>query len=109
MTPTTDRLRIAILAAGKGTRLKSKLPKVLHQIAGRPLLEASYAAALIEQATETESPLPELYGRFAELLSAPHSVSIGRHELKGFGEPVELFASTILADRSCISACPSSV
>jgi bifunctional UDP-N-acetylglucosamine pyrophosphorylase/glucosamine-1-phosphate N-acetyltransferase len=29
---------IAILAAGKGTRLKSKLPKVLHQIAGRPLL-----------------------------------------------------------------------
>ena len=32
------RFAIAILAAGKGTRLKSKLPKVLHQIAGRPLL-----------------------------------------------------------------------
>jgi bifunctional UDP-N-acetylglucosamine pyrophosphorylase / glucosamine-1-phosphate N-acetyltransferase len=32
------RVAIAILAAGKGTRLKSKLPKVLHQIAGRPLL-----------------------------------------------------------------------
>ncbi len=33
-----SRFAIAILAAGKGTRLKSKLPKVLHQIAGRPLL-----------------------------------------------------------------------
>jgi len=35
---SNPRFAIAILAAGKGTRLKSKLPKVLHQIAGRPLL-----------------------------------------------------------------------
>lgn len=28
-----------ILAAGKGTRLKSELPKVLHQVAGRPMIE----------------------------------------------------------------------
>jgi bifunctional UDP-N-acetylglucosamine pyrophosphorylase/glucosamine-1-phosphate N-acetyltransferase len=32
------RLAIAIMAAGKGTRLKSKHPKVLHEIAGKPML-----------------------------------------------------------------------
>jgi len=40
-----QRFAIAILAAGKGTRLKSKLPKVLHQIAGRPLLAHVISAA----------------------------------------------------------------
>ncbi|MBW8748751.1 MAG: 2-C-methyl-D-erythritol 4-phosphate cytidylyltransferase, partial [Acidobacteria bacterium] len=29
---------VAIMAAGKGTRLKSKRPKVLHEIGGKPLL-----------------------------------------------------------------------
>lgn len=34
-----DKLRIAVvLAAGKGTRMRSALPKVLHEAAGRPLL-----------------------------------------------------------------------
>lgn len=30
---------VVVLAAGKGTRMKSSLPKVLHELAGRPLLE----------------------------------------------------------------------
>jgi bifunctional UDP-N-acetylglucosamine pyrophosphorylase/glucosamine-1-phosphate N-acetyltransferase len=29
---------VVIMAAGKGTRMKSRLPKVLHPLAGRPLL-----------------------------------------------------------------------
>ena len=36
---------MAILAAGKGTRLKSKHPKVLHEAGGRPLLAHVIAAA----------------------------------------------------------------
>jgi bifunctional UDP-N-acetylglucosamine pyrophosphorylase / glucosamine-1-phosphate N-acetyltransferase len=30
---------VVILAAGQGTRMKSRLPKVLHRIAGRPMVE----------------------------------------------------------------------
>ena len=32
-------LAVAILAAGRGTRMKSQLPKVLHELGGRSLLE----------------------------------------------------------------------
>lgn len=41
----TNKLAIAILAAGKGMRLKSRHPKVLHAIAGKTLLEHVIAAA----------------------------------------------------------------
>jgi bifunctional UDP-N-acetylglucosamine pyrophosphorylase/glucosamine-1-phosphate N-acetyltransferase len=41
----TTGFAIAIMAAGKGTRLKSKRPKVLHEIGGRALLLHVIAAA----------------------------------------------------------------
>ncbi len=44
-TPPTPRVAVAIMAAGKGTRLKSQLPKVLHEVGGKPLLAHVIAAA----------------------------------------------------------------
>jgi bifunctional UDP-N-acetylglucosamine pyrophosphorylase/glucosamine-1-phosphate N-acetyltransferase len=38
-------IAIAIMAAGKGTRLKSKHPKVLHEIGGKPILAHVIATA----------------------------------------------------------------
>jgi bifunctional UDP-N-acetylglucosamine pyrophosphorylase/glucosamine-1-phosphate N-acetyltransferase len=42
---TIDGFAIAIMAAGKGTRLKSRRPKVLHEIGGQALLKHVIAAA----------------------------------------------------------------
>ncbi|GGR95948.1 bifunctional UDP-N-acetylglucosamine diphosphorylase/glucosamine-1-phosphate N-acetyltransferase GlmU [Deinococcus sedimenti] len=38
MTEQTRPLDVVILAAGQGTRMKSSLPKVLHPVAGRPMV-----------------------------------------------------------------------
>src|SRR5512138_1060788 len=42
---TQPRMAIAIMAAGKGTRLKSRHPKVLHRVGGKSLVEHVIAAA----------------------------------------------------------------
>jgi bifunctional UDP-N-acetylglucosamine pyrophosphorylase/glucosamine-1-phosphate N-acetyltransferase len=44
-TKAAPRVAIAIMAAGKGTRLQSKHPKVLHEVGGKPLLSHVIAAA----------------------------------------------------------------
>jgi bifunctional UDP-N-acetylglucosamine pyrophosphorylase/glucosamine-1-phosphate N-acetyltransferase len=44
-TSLAPRVAVAIMAAGKGTRLKSQLPKVLHEVGGKPLLAHVIAAA----------------------------------------------------------------
>src|SRR6267378_8202215 len=39
------RVSVAIMAAGKGTRLKSRHPKVLHEVGGKPILAHVIATA----------------------------------------------------------------
>jgi bifunctional UDP-N-acetylglucosamine pyrophosphorylase/glucosamine-1-phosphate N-acetyltransferase len=46
-------LHVIILAAGKGTRMYSSLPKVLHPIAGKPMVSHVIATAKALNATQT--------------------------------------------------------
>src|SRR5438034_589295 len=50
---------IVIMAAGKGTRLKSRRPKVLHEVGGKPLIRHVVDAA--RQIVPPEDPFG--YGR----------------------------------------------
>ncbi len=49
-TNQKDKLSVIILAAGQGTRMKSPLPKVLHPVAGTPMI------ARVIQAAKTFDP-----------------------------------------------------
>src|SRR5271166_1251996 len=90
---------IAILAAGKGTRLKSRRPKVLHEIAGKPLLAHVVAAAsrvvppqsifaiIGHEAERVEAALQATGIRFVlqtEQLGTGHALMQTREALRGF-------------------------
>jgi len=62
-----------ILAAGAGTRMKSKLPKVLHKVAGLPLLGHVIAAlrgAVVERIVVVTAPSGEEVRAYAKSLGA---------------------------------------
>lgn len=49
---TMNKLQVIILAAGQGTRMKSDVPKILHSLGGRPVLD--YVMDLGHQMTSQE-------------------------------------------------------
>ena len=94
-------LAIVVLAAGKGTRMKSDLHKVLHPIAGRPMLEhlLASAAELVPQrqvvvAGHGREQLEAALGGRAEIavqdpqLGTGHAVQQAEGALAGFSGDV---------------------
>ena len=57
-------IHVVVLAAGKGTRMKSALPKVLHVAGGRRLIDHALAAA----STLSPTSIVVVVGHEAELL-----------------------------------------
>jgi bifunctional UDP-N-acetylglucosamine pyrophosphorylase/glucosamine-1-phosphate N-acetyltransferase len=60
---------VVILAAGQGTRMRSRLPKVLHDICGRPMIAWPVSAALEAGATKVvvvDGPERSLEGRLPD-------------------------------------------
>ncbi len=69
----TERAAV-ILAAGKGTRMRSPLPKVLHKVGGRTLLDAAIDAARAAGC-----------GRIVVVVGA-HAPEVGAHVAQRLGE-----------------------
>jgi bifunctional UDP-N-acetylglucosamine pyrophosphorylase/glucosamine-1-phosphate N-acetyltransferase len=63
-----------ILAAGQGTRMKSELPKVLHEVGGRAMLDWAIAAAAQVGAERTI------------VITGAHAPAVGEHVAKRLGQ-----------------------
>ena len=80
---------VVILAAGKGTRMKSRLPKVLHPLAGKPLL-----AHVVDTAKELEqSRLCVVVGHGSDMIRSRFSNEnihwVAQEEQLGTGHAVQ--------------------
>ena len=93
-------LAILVLAAGKGTRMESDLPKVLHPLLGKPLLAhvldaalqlspdrliciVGHRADLVEAQIKPDYPDAEFVNQ-GEMLGTGHAVGQAQKALEGF-------------------------
>jgi len=114
-------VRAIVLAAGKGTRMKSRIPKVLHELCGRPMLwytlQELRAAGIDDILVVTNDELQARIGEFGvrgvvqrEQLGTGHAVKIaletsaarpGSQVVVAYGDmPLvthEIFARTVAA------------
>jgi bifunctional UDP-N-acetylglucosamine pyrophosphorylase/glucosamine-1-phosphate N-acetyltransferase len=74
MTETSRPVAAIVLAAGKGTRMKSSLHKVLHPIAGRPMLE--HLLASVDQLRPERTVIVAGHGREQIAAECGHRATI---------------------------------
>jgi bifunctional UDP-N-acetylglucosamine pyrophosphorylase/glucosamine-1-phosphate N-acetyltransferase len=89
---TTNDLAIVVLAAGQGTRMRSRLPKVLHPLGGRPLVAHVLDAAAMLDPVRIEVVVRHERDRVVETLSGlttdVHIVD--QDEIPGTGRAVQV-------------------
>ena len=113
------RFAIAIMAAGKGTRLKSKHPKVMHEIGGKPLLQYVVDAAKAvlpandvfviigheaERVREAMAGTGVQFVLQAEQLGTGHAIMSARQALKGYDDVLVLSGDVPLLRAETIRA-----
>ncbi|MTI58280.1 bifunctional UDP-N-acetylglucosamine diphosphorylase/glucosamine-1-phosphate N-acetyltransferase GlmU [Geosporobacter ferrireducens] len=112
-----SKITAVILAAGAGTRMKSKIPKVLHQVCGKPMVEhvidvaeegisaeqtilvIGHEAELVKKATEHRSVSFALQ---TDQLGTGHAVMQTEHLLPEEGLVLLLYGDTPLIRGSVI-------
>ncbi len=106
---STQHLAAVILAAGQGTRMKSQLPKVLHPVAGQPMvcapvrlcrelgcektvLVVGHAADQVRQTLELESVLFSLQD---QQLGTGHALLCAENQLQNFSGTLLLLCGDV--------------
>jgi bifunctional UDP-N-acetylglucosamine pyrophosphorylase/glucosamine-1-phosphate N-acetyltransferase len=106
---TSKKTAVLVLAAGLGTRMKSATPKVMHPVAGRPMIQHLIAtvetlapervivvvAADMAQVADAVRPRPTVVQK--KRLGTADAVLAARDRLKGFrGDVLVLYGDTPL-------------
>ncbi len=116
------KLDVVILAAGQGTRMRSALPKVLHRLAGKPMvrhvidtaqqLEADRTHVVVghgaDKVRETLADCPVRFALQAEQKGTGHAVAQALESL-GNGRVLVLYGDVPLIRRATLEALLSSV
>ena len=99
--PMTDaQLAVIVLAAGQGTRMKSSRPKILHEIAGRPLIghvlgtvHALAPAHILAVVRHERDAVSAMITGFS-----PDVVIVDQDDVPGTGRAVEVALDALPAD-----------
>jgi len=97
---TGNNLAIVVLAAGQGTRMKSRLPKVLHRISGRPLVGHVLTTATRLQPAHIEVVVRHERDQVVAALREdyPDAVFVDQDDVPGTGRAVQVAVDALPAD-----------
>ena len=97
---TENNLAIVVLAAGQGTRMKSRLPKVLHPIGGRPLVGHVLTTAARLGAAHVEVVVRHERDQVVAALAKdyPDAVFIDQDDVPGTGRAVQVAIDALPGD-----------
>ena len=96
-----SQIAVVLLAAGKGTRMKSKMQKILHEVGGKPMVQHAFDAAAaiatlppVLVIAPDDNGVPDLLGDKAnyviqaEQLGTGHATLMARELLRGRADQV---------------------
>ena len=97
---TDARLAIIVLAAGQGTRMKSSLPKLLHPLAGVPIVSHVLATARALDAAHVITVVRHERDLLAAVVAEdlPGSTIVDQDEIPGTGRAVEQAVAALPVD-----------
>ena len=97
---TDNRLAVIVLAAGQGTRMKSSLPKLLHPLAGMPVISHVLATAKALGAAHLVTVVRHERDRLVQVITEelPESLVVDQDDIPGTGRAVEQAVEVLPAD-----------
>ena len=97
---TDQNLAIIVLAAGQGTRMKSAVPKLLHPLAGAPIVAHVLATARALDAVHIVAVVRHERDLVAAVVERelPGTIIVDQDEIPGTGRAVEQAIAALPAD-----------